>query len=79
VKRENTSRTGQNGARFVKVPMCDMTLCEISCFVPERWPHFQKKVLEAYIFLECTCKSNANDIDFKNNLFLKSFSTEGSV
>jgi len=52
---------------------------EISRFVPERWPHFQKKVLEAYIFPECTRKSNANDIDFKNNFFLKSFGTEGSV
>jgi len=73
------SRTGRNGARFVKVPMCDTTLSEISRFVPERWPHFQKKVLKAYIFPECTCKINANDIYFKNKFFLKSFGMEGSV
>jgi len=78
-KGEHLSRTGWNGARFVKVPMCDMTLSEISCFVPERWPHFQKKVLEAYIFPECTCKSNVNNIDFKNKFLLTSFSMEGSV
>ena len=68
-KGEHLSRTGRNGARFVEVPMCDMTLSEISCFVPERRPHFQKKVLEAYIFPECTRKSNVNDIDFKNKNF----------
>jgi len=68
-KGEHLSRTGRNGARFVEVPMCDTTLSEISRFVPERWPHFQKKVLEAYIFPECTHKSNANDIDLKKKNF----------
>ena len=68
-KGEHLSRTGQNRARFVEVPMCDMTLSEISHFVPERWPHFQKKVLKAYIFPECTHKSNVNDIDLKKKFF----------
>ena len=34
-KGEHLSRTGQNGAGFVEVPKCDITLSEISCFVPE--------------------------------------------
>jgi phage terminase large subunit-like protein len=28
------------------------------------WPHFKKKVPEAYYFMECTRKNNANKIVF---------------
>ena len=79
MKGANTSQGLGGTEPDLSRSQCVTRHSEISRFVPERWPHFQKKVLEAYIFPECTRKSNANDIDFKNNFFLKSFGTEGSV
>ena len=68
-KGEHLSRTGWNGAGFVEVPKCDPTLSEISHFVPEWLATLPEKVLEGHIFMECTGKSKANDIDFKNKIF----------
>ena len=37
--------------------------------IETRWPHFKKKVLEAYYFLECARKNNARKMDFENTKF----------